>query len=243
MSVSLIDAAGVGGTGATTPITTAAINTTGVKLLVVSVASYLGAGPDATYLTDSQSNTWQVGKAQGGSDPLLWCTVFYCLNPTTNASHTFTFTPSAGLGIGHYPSMVVDAYGATGTLAFSTSVGASASASTIQAGSIGAASDLVVEAVAYYANTGYSINSSFASPHERNYSAGNAMGLARSWLQIGAAVNPTWTASGSNDQAAAAISFTETGGDTVSWLPSVFARSGPAFVVARTGLTPPDTPV
>lgn len=70
-----------GGGGATTP----AINTIGASILIVS----LMGGTAFAAPTDSAGNTWVAltGYQFGGS-----ARIFYCLNPTTSAAHTFTST-------------------------------------------------------------------------------------------------------------------------------------------------------
>jgi len=67
---------GITGSGVTTP----AINTTGANLLVVGGQS---AAP-----TDSFGNTWTATPAVGNSR------LYYCVNPTVGAAHTFSNSTS-----------------------------------------------------------------------------------------------------------------------------------------------------
>jgi hypothetical protein len=78
----------IGGGAATS---TAARNTTGAKLIVLAV-TYVGATPSAAP-TDSAGNTWIQGpSAQSASTNL--CALYYCINPTTSATHTFSVSQS-----------------------------------------------------------------------------------------------------------------------------------------------------
>ena len=65
--------------------TTAPINTVGAGLIVVAVAyetnNFIG-------LTDSLANTWTPLTIQ--NDGTFFCRLYYCLNPTTGAAHTFS---------------------------------------------------------------------------------------------------------------------------------------------------------
>jgi hypothetical protein len=66
--------------------TTAAIDTTGATLIVVAIAY---ASSDAAGLTDSASNTWTALTPQTAASTGT-VQLFYCANPTTSATHTFT---------------------------------------------------------------------------------------------------------------------------------------------------------
>jgi hypothetical protein len=84
-------------------VTTSAINTTGADLIVIVVASYNGTVSP----TDSQTNTWTAGPL--GSNGLYQIDTYYCVSPTTNASHTFSFSESTTYpGIAVYAASGVD---------------------------------------------------------------------------------------------------------------------------------------
>src|SRR5436190_19632670 len=69
---------------AAVPLSTAAIDSTGAKLIVATVVSY----PTVANFTDSAGNTWVPLSATTVSS--LSLKQYYCINPTTNAAHTFT---------------------------------------------------------------------------------------------------------------------------------------------------------
>ncbi len=86
MAIALVSS-GVGNQSATSSAVT--LNTVGANLLVASVAMY--ESKSGFTLTDSQGNTWTAlteRHSTGTSRPQVQ--QFYCLNPTTNASHTIT---------------------------------------------------------------------------------------------------------------------------------------------------------
>lgn len=75
-----------GTNGGTTP----SINTTGVNIIVVEVGSYYPTGEPT--LSDNKSNIWIPLTRH--FDPLNTVSnrIFYCINPTVGAGHTFTLT-------------------------------------------------------------------------------------------------------------------------------------------------------
>src|SRR5580765_7474142 len=85
----------VGDSGATT----AAIDTTGANLLVIS-ASWVGFGSDS--VSDSKGNTW-VPLTQHASGTKKH-QFFYCLTPTVGTGHTFTVSG------GGFPAAIVYAF-------------------------------------------------------------------------------------------------------------------------------------
>ena len=64
-------------------LSTGAIDTTGAKLIVATVISY----PTLANFTDSEGNTWVPLTSIVNT---LYLKQYYCINPTTNAAHTFT---------------------------------------------------------------------------------------------------------------------------------------------------------
>lgn len=79
--------------------TTSAVDTTGAQLIVIA-ASYGSAG---ITISDSAGNTWVAGtqNAIGTQRSRL----YYCINPTTSATHTFTVSGASSVS-----SIVVDAF-------------------------------------------------------------------------------------------------------------------------------------
>jgi hypothetical protein len=192
----------------TAPAPSGTINTTGADLIVAVVCHYT-ANPAASDLTDSASNSYSLQASQAsGSDAQAKVAVFYKLNPTTSASHTFTFSRGGAVTS---PSIVVYAFSGLAGSPTVSSVGSGTGSTNIQPGSIGVSDDLVVSGIGWYANNTMSIDSGFTSPIEVGYVAGS-MGVAGSWKSVSGAENPTWSLSGSNSVAGINASFTGTGG-------------------------------
>jgi hypothetical protein len=216
---SLVNKVSAGGTGQSNALTTAGIVTTSADVLWVVVSSYSNL-PQVGDLTDSPAgtfsdspNTWTLTgtlNGGGGGDVSFGVATFRCISPTTGSAHKFKVTPAGSRA--EYPSIIAFALTQGSAPTFVTSTSLSNSSTTIQAGSLGNANDLVCEGLAFYTNNGYSINSLYGDLTEVTYSAGQHMGCAAAWLQVAGASNPTWTASGSNVQIAWADSFTGTGG-------------------------------
>jgi len=196
--------------GTTGSATSAPINTNGCNLLVVTVSA---AG--ATTLTDSAGNTWTAGTAtSNGSNRVQ---IYYCYNPTTSASHTFTVTGSLT-----YPTISYYACanynGATPTQAAG---GIAFSALSVQPGSLTPAQNgaLLVAALNQGVTTAQtiSIDSGFASDFA-NYVSGISVGGGSGYLlqSSAAAVNPTMSWPTTTGNAAAAM---------MSFLPAVTGAS------------------
>lgn len=81
--------------GANSGATTAGINTTTADFIVIAVTGY---GASSWTVTDSQSNTWTAGTKYDATAQNPSVQLYYCTNPTTNASHTFTLSGSAVYG-------------------------------------------------------------------------------------------------------------------------------------------------
>jgi hypothetical protein len=174
--------------------TSSAINTTGASLLVCAISCYNGPGA-TTAPTDSQSNTWTAlaNHQSAGSDQTR---IFYCISPSTSASHTFTQSNAYSIGN-------VTAFSSPSTPVVGSEVSANATATTIQAGSLtpSAANNLIVSAVG--ANVGgsaaSSVNGGFTITDTAAYTSSVSHGASMAYLvQAGAtSVNPTWTFSAS----------------------------------------------
>jgi len=115
--------------GARNGVTTSAIDTTGANLIVISIAWYSVTSPS---ISDNQGNTWTaLTTSNVASD--VGSKMYYCLAPTTNASHTFTFGPA-----NVYGGLIVAAFsGVATTSPFDVQNGAtSSSASALSTGSV-----------------------------------------------------------------------------------------------------------
>lgn len=115
--------------GARNGATTSAIDTTGANLIVIGIAWYSVTSPS---ISDSQSNTWTaLTTSNVASD--VGSKLYYCVNPTTNAAHTFTFGPA-----NVYGGLIVAAFSGVATSSpFDQQTGAtSSSASALSTGSV-----------------------------------------------------------------------------------------------------------
>lgn len=105
MTIALVTTAKAGGLNGAT---TAAVNTTGATLLVI-VAAYNTGTPT---ISDSKGNTWTALSAQQVGTGSLWGRIYYAVNPTVGAGHTFTITAS-----GMAPCIVASAWSGVATSA------------------------------------------------------------------------------------------------------------------------------
>jgi len=189
--------------------TTAAIDTTGATLLVVSV-SYYGVGTAPT-VTDSKGNTWTALTMHGGTIPRHQ--LFYALTPTVGTGHTFTAS-----GSGFYPAIIAQAYAGVGT--FQTDTGAvTAGAASLASGSVTPSANgaLVVAGMSGQSGTSVTLApAGFAVTHSP-FAAGTSMQGALAWLvqATAAAINPTWTFAGSQEAGATTAVFLPPVGVTV----------------------------
>lgn len=188
--------------------TTPSISTTTADVIVIVTCRYLGS----VSITDSASNTWTaLTELAGGTDTASKTKAFYVITPTTSGTHTFTGTWTAAFG-----SMVVMVFTQGSAPTFVAEVGTaySGTGSTVQAGSIGANNELVVEGFGYDGtnpNGTLSIDGAFSTIVQQNYVAGTNEGSASAWKQVTGAVNPTWSWTGAATAGAIACSFTGTG--------------------------------
>lgn len=203
--------AGVAASDATTP----PIDTTGATLIVVGLQSVVDP-IGATDLTDSVGNTWVAGTLFSGSSS-RHARMFYCINPTTNSSHTFSYLTSAGA---FYPVVSVSAFNNTPAGAFdqeTTGTETLSAGVTVQPGSLtpANANNLIVTFLSGDAYDTISINSGFTISDALGKVGGLTQGGASAYLVQSAttAKNPTWTV-GSNDATIMALMmvFKENGG-------------------------------
>jgi hypothetical protein len=186
--------------------TSSAVDTTGADLLLVAVSHY-SAGSGLT-VTDSKSNTWTARSTSGDGDSN--CTLFECVPSSVGAGHTFT---AAGAGI--YPALSLQAWAGAHAAPFDqqSDAGSGAGVTSIQAGSVtpSEANELIVAAMANGtdAGTGRSINSSFTISGQIGFNSGQYFPVAMAYFVQGsaAAINPTWSWSGSTQVDAVIATF------------------------------------
>lgn len=186
--------------------TTVAIDTTGVKLLVVSGSVYDVAGGANLAFTDSASNTWV--KLTQRRHPTIFHTnqLAYVIAPTTSATHTFTLTLAS-----KYPAIFVAGYSHSGTILFDQEVGATGTTPT-SSGSVTPAKNnsLLVSGVAHDSETNdATIDAGFTLRQQAQQINAQAVGggIADLKQNTAAAINPAWTATGSTDMAVGVAVF------------------------------------
>lgn len=185
--------------------TSSAVDTTGATLFVFVMASITAPGS----VTDSAGNTWtQLNTVTSGARRTI---AYYVINPTTNATHTFS---TGGEAAGHAVLLALD----PDTPVFDQqNAGNTSGTSTVQPGSItpGGASNLLITSLGGDANTSISIDAPFAVGESAVNTPYGPQGVAVGWVEQASATaqNPTWTV-GTNGFAicSAQFCFTFTGG-------------------------------
>lgn len=180
--------------------TSTAINTTGATLLVFHVARF-GGNTTSSAPSDSAGNTWTAltvhTEGTGGSG--TYSKIWYVLNPTTNASHTFTYT-STGAGC----IFQVSAF--SGVAGFDVEGGAiNVGGNSVQIGASFPSynNSLILSCIADISSS-HSIDSSFTITDSAASAGGNYGGGMAYLIQSGttSSINPTWTISnGANTSA------------------------------------------
>ena len=179
-----------------------AFDTIGATLLVAAVVSYAST---PTAPTDSQSNSWvQIPATYGSGGPRV--TIWYCYNPTTSATHTFT-NPSEAYGGGIYLAF-------SGTLQTSGVIGnynglGTATASPFQTGSVTPSlNDVVIALCGEDGNlTSAAIDSGFTTSAGLTQASNVSEVSAAAYLVSPGTspVNPTFTLTGVSANWVAAI--------------------------------------
>jgi len=182
-----------------TTVTSPAINTTGANLFLIGICGY-SSPPTDTVSDSSGSNTYTLGPSAAqntAQNASLW----YKYAPATGTSQTFT-TVSGGSG---YRSITVEAFSGAASSPYDQHNSAlAASGTTIQAGSITPSVNnelaAIVGSVADATLTMASINQSFILTDTVTGVTNERVGCGLSYLKqtTAAAVNPTYTASGSS---------------------------------------------
>jgi len=175
---------------------TATIDSTGANLLVVTVSRF-DSGVAQSF-TDSRGNTWTALNERLISSSVRE-RVYYCLNPSVGASHTFTVSGvNAGSGTSIFPAIAVSAFAGVGGFGSETG-GTQTSSATGQPGSITPIQDgaLLVTGESFNVAGTQSINSGYKIGAQKNFASGTSLGVAQAYLiqTTAAAVNPTWSGS------------------------------------------------
>lgn len=173
-----------------------AIDTTGANLIVIGVV--LSQSSTAT-IEDNKSNTYTALTLTENSG--IRTRLYYALNPTVGAGHTFTVQGDAD-----FPGIWVHAYSGVATSdAFDVEDGnTDGGGTTVNAGATGVTpttdGQLIVTVIGLDSNldTTYSIGSSFTIEGGQFREGGNNWGGAMAYLiqSSAGAINPQWSADG-----------------------------------------------
>lgn len=219
---------------------TAAIDTTGATLLVISCACYDPGGSPP--VTDNKGNTWfPLTKRALGVTAVQQ---FYAKNPTVGSGHVFTFGPYSNA----YIFVSVLAYsGADTTAPFDVENGATtAAAAPLTTGSITPSVNgaLIVSAWSgMLGATGPTVGTGLTLRHWANPAGGNNLGGASADLiqTTAAAINPSWSWTGTDNVAVTVAAFKPLAGSTaqgrVSQLPLEVLHA-PTIIEARVSQLP-----
>jgi hypothetical protein len=205
------------GSGNTNSVTTAALDTTSANLIVVAV-SWHGSVSEGT-LSDSQSNTGWDASTLATATSAMKAKLYFKAAPTTNASHTFTYTTSGG-----YPSIYVATFsGVHATPYTSQESSNTASANSGSPGAITPSENncLLVSAYGYLEDVAtLSIpTSGWTIAEQLQYVGGTYFGgaIAYNIQATAGSTNPVWTLSSlSSDMAMTMAVFKAAAGSSAS---------------------------
>jgi hypothetical protein len=193
MPATLVAHTSAGGTSGS--VTSTAINTTGANMIVLGVVFDGGGNPT---ITDSMGNSW-TGLANHDSGSSFNFpqnnTLWYCLNPSTSATHTFSVN-----GANRAPALFVQAFsniiGYTGSFAGDgTGTGTVVHTGVVALQSVN--NSLAVTVLGVDRVVGFSIDLGFTVVDTLDFLSGNHYGGAMANLITAntGTINPTWTTS------------------------------------------------
>lgn len=190
--------------GLNSPLTTSAIDTTGANLIVIVDGYYAGAGGGTLLApTDNKGNTYTGLTRKSTTNST--CRIWYCASPTVGSGHTFTLSASLGIIAG---GIAVQAWSGANIAPFDVENGTTnAGVTSVQPGSVTPNNNnsLIIAGVSTDgAGSSFAINSSFTVSDSANYSGGNNDGIGAAYFVQGAAaaINPTWSWTGSAEVSA-----------------------------------------
>jgi hypothetical protein len=168
--------------------TTPGVDTTGANIIVIGVHSYAAGN-----ISDSNGNTWTALTDRISTSDVRY-RLYYCINPTVGAGHTFSTTATFG-------GIVMQAFSSSaGTPVYDQESGNVAnSVTSIQPGSITPSVDdcLIITGGNFWecSSNPASCNSGVTVTEGAPFSGGVNFGYAGGYLIQGtaAAINPTWS--------------------------------------------------
>lgn len=180
-------------------VTSPPVDTTGSNFISVSSSNY---NLNAVSLSDNLANVWTLDITQASSQQTT--NIWSCHNPTVGAGHTFTLT---GVGTPSYCTISVVWASGISNIAVQSTNSVGSVAPSIQPGSVTPAEngDLIITSNCSWSSTSGSIDSGFSSNYVPFNTSNSNLAGGMGWLiqPTAAAINPTWTFSGSVPCAAA----------------------------------------
>jgi hypothetical protein len=188
--------------------TSASRNTVGANLIAVYVPHYNGVTGFA--FSDSKGNTYTLADVQDGAVNGVALAGYYCLNPATDAAHTWSVA-----GTNAFAGVQVYAYsGAHATASFDqkNKDGGGGAGTSRQAGAIVPSADgaLIIAGLAFEAGvdeTNVAIDSGFSTVLAMSPAGGEGGASATKVQTTAASINPTWSWVESANNAAMIMSF------------------------------------
>jgi len=190
--------------------TTAAMDTTGANLLLMSVGLY-GPGSGPVTVSDSKGNTW-IGLTLHGTSGGNFHKIYYCVAPPAGKlgpGHTFSYAATTSYG-----ALVAQAWSGVDTAApVSGENGADGTPATLAAGPVTPPTPgcLIVTGIVHDNNGGatVTIDSGFTIAGSKPYVPGTSMGSHAAYLiqAVAATVNPVWTVTGGSPKTASIAVF------------------------------------
>jgi len=176
-----------------TDATTAAVNTTGANLIVLMPAWTAGAGGGPS-VSDSAGNVWTALTIYSTPNSDRRTVIYYKINPTVSATHTFTYTSVTGAT---YPSIAMMAFsGAAGGYNLVQNGAGANVATTLATGSVAPSANncVLVTGLSFEAASGVAtINSGFTVAQSLANAGGAAVAVGYKAQTVAGAENPTWT--------------------------------------------------
>lgn len=183
---------------------TSGVDTTGATLLVIAAGGFSNGG--SVSVSDNKGNTFSTFGLKGNGST-TFTQIFYCLTPTVGTGHTVSMTGSV------FMDLLFAAFGG-GTFTVDSSVNTGTNntgSSSIQPGSAtpSANGDLLITSLSVDVSGISGVGSGFTITDTVAYSGGNYEGGGLAYLvqTTAAAINPTWSLSAANAQAAALCGF------------------------------------
>jgi hypothetical protein len=208
----------VNASGNSNTVTSANVNTTGAKIICISVSYYTAGG--ALTISDSQGNTWIPLTAKTGAVNVVISKIYYCINPSVSATHNFTSVSSGG-----FSSINVSSFSAIGAVTYDVQSNSNTYTSLTSTNCTLKPtynnSLIFTSCITWNGTSPISVNSGFTIGASNGFFGGLQFMNANGYLIQGtsASVTPqfTWTTA-TNDEAQTIASFYEVSTQTSNFL-------------------------